>query len=74
MLVQEEFVNETQGNFIGKNDPYEPFTDNVKKLFRSYQREYGRCTSKAYIDENGESKAIGWVFSKKMKSEDCKNF
>lgn len=73
MLISESFVNATKGYHLGEeSEPYEAFTDDVGKLFRSLMREYGRCVSSVYVDtKNGKSKRIGWVFQKRMKYEDC---
>jgi hypothetical protein len=56
---------------IGESDIYEPYTDNIGDLFLSLQREYGRCQSKVYIDTSEGVKAIGWVFQKRQKYQDC---
>jgi len=66
MLIQETFTNETDGYNFGESEPYEPYTDDIGKLFKSFQREYGRCTSKMYVDTPEGTKAIGWVFTKRM--------
>lgn len=68
MLISEVFINETKGYRFGNTEPYEPFTDDIGKLFRSLQREYGRCMGRMYVEPNNEP--IGWVFSKKMQYED----
>ncbi len=72
MLVQEEFTNETEGYRFEGGPPYEPYTDNIADLFLSYQREFGRCISKIYMDPDAQ--AIGWVFEKKMKYSDCNEY
>ena len=57
---------------LGESDFYETFTDNKGELFKSLQKEYGRCVSKMYIDlKDGSTKEIGWVFQKRKKYEDC---
>lgn len=72
MLLQETFVNETKGYIFSVGDAYEPWTDNIGRLFRDMQKEYGRCVSKQYIEQpDGTSKATGWVFSKRMTYDDC---
>ena len=79
MLVQEEYLVETEnkdGEFSllrrGESDLYEPFTDNIKTLFLSFQRQYGHCTGKVRIDTKDGGRAIGWVFSKISYYEDTK--
>ena len=78
MLVQEDWIeiqNANQDNEkrfrCGDSGLYEPYTDNIKRLFTSYMREYGRCVSKVYIDTPEGTKAIGWVFQKRTKYADC---
>lgn len=71
MLIREVFVNETKGYQFGESDWYEPFTDDVGRLFLDLQREYGRCRSKVYRDlPTGGAQAIGWVFEKRMEYDD----
>lgn len=72
MLIQESYINQTAGYRFGDSEPYEPYTDNIKELFQSMQREYGRCTGKIYIDP--DATPIGWVFEKKLQYEDTKEF
>jgi len=75
LYVQETYVDETREAIFGESSAQEAFTDNVGELFRSCQREYGRCVSRVYVDRlDGTSVAIGWVFSKKMQYEDAKKF
>lgn len=78
MLVQEEYVEIKNHNAddekryrIGDSGLYEPYTDNIKRLFLDYMREFGRCVSKVYIDTSEGVKAIGWVFQKRVKYTDC---
>ncbi len=72
MLIQENFINRTEGYRFGDSDKYEPFTDDLGRLYKFLMAEYGRCTSRVYVDtkQNG-TKAVGWVFIKRMKYEDC---
>ena len=71
MLIQETWVNKTENHICGESEPYEPYTDNIGKLFLNLQREYGRCISKMHIDTPEGVKNIGWVFEKKTKYTDC---
>jgi len=73
MKVNEVYINATRDQRFGESGPYEPYTTNIGKLFRSYQKEFGRCTSKVYIDTDQGPKAIGWVFIKTMKYEDARS-
>lgn len=72
MKMKETFINQTKGYRFGDNDWYEPYTDNVGKLFRSLQKEYGRCVSKVYRDTKDKTITCGWVFEKRMKYEDAR--
>ncbi len=53
----------------------ETFTNDLGKLFRSLQKEYGRASS-IYIDQpNGKPpRKIGWCFSKLVPYSDCSEF
>lgn len=73
MLVRETYVNETRGAMIGESEFYEPWTSNRGRVFRDYQKEYGRCISRMYIDVAGqEPRAIGWVFGRRERYEDAR--
>lgn len=72
MLINEIYVNATDHYTLGGSGLYKPFTDKTGELYKALQREYGRCLSKVYIDNpDGKIKAIGWVFVKRAKYEDC---
>jgi hypothetical protein len=66
IMIEEVLVNESEGYLIDNTGVYESFTDSRKILFKSLQREYGRCVSKVYADD----KPIGWVFEKTARYED----
>ncbi len=74
MLIQEEYIEvKNNGKFVcfGDSGLYEPYTDNIKQLFKSLQSEYGKCTGKIYIDlPNGKACPIGWIFEKRVKYSD----
>ena len=70
LYVQESFVNATEGYRFGDSDVYETFTDDPGELYRTMQREYGRCISKIYVGRPGGPIAVGWVFVKRNKYED----
>lgn len=41
------------------------------EIYRAAQEEYGRCTSRVYIDVDGEPpKQVGWFFVKRAQYED----
>lgn len=68
LQIRESFVNLDRNVMFGESDWYMPFTDNVGKLFRSLQREYGRCASRMYNDPG--ARPCGWVFIKRDVYED----
>ena len=69
MLISETYVNATEGYQLGDSGEYEPFTQNIGELFRSCQKQFGKCISKLFI---GEGRQMGWVFQKLTQYEDCK--
>ena len=73
MFIQESYVNRTENHFYGESDVYEAYTDNVGRLFRSLQQEFGRCSGKVHIDADGGTKDIGWVFEGRVKHSDSNN-
>src|SRR4030042_22911 len=74
LWMQENWVNQTENCSCGESEPYETFTDSLKKLFRSCQKEYGKCVSKMFVDrKNGTTIQTGWVFEKVRKYENCNN-
>lgn len=72
LLIQENFINATKHHSFGDcSEPYEAFTDDIGRLYRSLASEYGRCVSKVYLDTASKGTvAIGWVFQKQMPYED----
>lgn len=39
-------------------------------LYRDLQREYGRCVGKMYVDTDGRTLAVGWIFQKRRTYDD----
>lgn len=74
VLISEVFIDKSQGCRVGETEPYEPrFFNNIGLLFRSLQREYGRCVSKVRVDKpNGGAKVVGWVFERYMGYQDVR--
>lgn len=73
IFMSETFINKDKNARFGESGIYESFTDDKGKLFKSLQREYGRCVSRVYVDRaDGPPKAIGWVFEKRMQYEDAR--
>jgi len=71
IYIQETFVNETLNSSFGETNVYEAFTDDKGKLFKSLQKEYGRCKGKVYHDSVSHgTKAIGWIFESRNKYTD----
>lgn len=72
MLISETYLNATEGHSIGESGIYTAFTNDVGKLFRFSQKEYGRCVSSQYVDtpNGGKPKRIGWVFQGNDKYSD----
>ena len=74
LQIQETYINQTKGYNFGESQPYEPYTDSRAKLFREFQREYGRCVGKVYRDTSVGTKQVGWVFEKKMEYDDWRPY
>lgn len=70
LMMKESFEDVTKGYLLGETHWYEPYTDNRGRLFRSLQREYGRCTSRVYVDTPSGTKTVGWYFERKEEYED----
>lgn len=70
LYIQEEWVNASEGYNLGSSEVYQTRFDDIGNLFRSLQCEYGRCISKVFIG-NENPIAIGWVFEKRKKYDDC---
>lgn len=70
MLIQEAWIDKTDNCLVGESGLYEPYTDNIKQLFKTLMKEYGRCVSKVYVDKGNKTIAIGWVFEKRRKYDD----
>lgn len=74
LQVGEIHINETRGYRLDDENWYAPYTEDVGRLFRDFQKEYGRCVSKVYQDTpDGEPDAIGWVFEKTRMYEDARS-
>jgi hypothetical protein len=70
VFVRETFIDETKGHQFGESDWYEPYTDDIGRLFRDMQKEYGRCTGHVYVGDGPDVKKVGWVFEKRMEYDD----
>lgn len=77
MLIEETHVNATEGYLMGEpsrialEDTIFGEEGTPGEIFRFARSEYGRCTSKVYVDTEDGPKAIGWVFVKREQYEDA---
>ena len=76
LVINETWVNKTENCSGGDSGYYETYTDDLGELFKSLQREYGRCVSKVYNDNclDGTVWSNGWVFEKRRKYDDCNEY
>ena len=76
MKVEIAMCNHTE-NYIIFEDVQEWDTcETIAEVYKAAQKEFGRCVSKMYIDTDDPNKPkhVGWVFEKKQKYEDTKEF
>jgi hypothetical protein len=87
LMIQEIYVNSSEHRRFGESGWYEPYTDDLGELFRNFQREYGGCLSRMFMDVPlpGSTPAApgtttpdsymvmwcGWVFSRREHYEDA---
>jgi len=75
LFARETYVNATKGCMYGDSGVFETHTDDVGKLFKSFQRVYGRCISSIYRDTpDGGRTRHGWVFQGKAEYDDWPRF
>lgn len=72
--VRETFVSQKNNMILGENPWYESYCETRAEQFRACQREYGRCISKMYRDDEFASLPVGWVFEKKEQYDDCDEY
>jgi hypothetical protein len=73
LWIKEMRINSTENYRFGDSEWYETGFNDRGKLFRSLQREYGRCISKLYYDDkDGNAVDSGYVFLKKSEYEDTR--
>jgi hypothetical protein len=70
LYAQETWIDRTRNCGLGESDVYETFSNEAGDLYRAFQREYGRCMSRVYVDTPDGAKAIGWVFIQRTKYSD----
>jgi hypothetical protein len=66
VVMSESYINETRGYIIHDSGWYEPYTDDIGRLYKSCQQEYGRCISHVYFDTTNGIVPVGWVFQKRV--------
>jgi len=70
-LCHEERNGQEKVSSLGTDEAYETMYTDVKRLFRSLQREFGRCVDTLFTDGlDDEVKKIGWVFAKRCPYHD----
>ena len=74
ITIKETWINSTKNYRVGETEYYESFTENVGELFLSLQKEFGRCSSKIYVDLPNEATPCGWVFVKRVKYDDVDQY
>jgi hypothetical protein len=66
-----DVTNDERRVNVGEQPIFETRFDKPGELFRDCVREYGRCTSRVYVDDkNGKAHPIGWTFLKRVPYED----
>ncbi len=68
----EQPINDT---FFTESNDDETALVNIHKMFKYFQKEYGRCVGKMFIDKADKNKGsdhVGWVFQKRRMYDDCK--
>ncbi len=73
LWVKETYIDRTQDCRFGDADWFETFTDNLSALYKSLQKEYGKAQNIYCDTAKGETKKVGWIFTKRVKYEDSKN-
>jgi hypothetical protein len=70
LLMREVHVDADKDWRLHETPYYRPFTEDRGTLFRSLQREFGRCISKVYAETADGDRPIGWMFQKKEQYTD----
>jgi hypothetical protein len=74
LFVKETFINVTENCQYGESEVMETWTNDIGKLFKDCQKEYGRCVSSIYRDTKNGTVKIGWVFEAKLKYTDVNQY
>jgi hypothetical protein len=65
--ITETYVNETGDHIVGESPIYDTGETDKGKVFRTLQKEHGRCAGRVYLDTpEQEAIPIGWTFQKKV--------
>ncbi len=75
--IKTTWYNKIENCIIGEEsiDIDDTIIDNMSDLYKSGLREFGRCTSKIYIDlPDGTVKHTGYTFEKRAKYDDCNKY
>lgn len=70
--ISEEYVNVDLGVSFGDSGVYDTRHETKGNLFRALQKEFGKATT-MYVDTLSGPKAIGWVFTKRVKYTDARS-
>jgi hypothetical protein len=74
LVISESYINATTECRFGDSGWQEPYTDDIGRLYKDLQSEYGRCTGHVYVDTTeGDPVPVGWVFIKRMEYEDFRS-
>ena len=75
LVASESFINAITETCYGDSGWQETWTDDIGRLYRDLQSEYGRCTGHVYVDTtDGESVPVGWVFVKRVEYDDANRY
>ena len=74
--IEVSLTNETNGyifsEHVDKLDNNHVLDENptMGEIYRCYQKEYGRCMSRVFIDTPNGRKTVGWFFVSRQHYED----
>ena len=66
IMMQESWINKTEGHGLGESDVFKSAYSEVGELFKALLRMDGRCTGPIFVRIDGKDEKIGWTFEKKM--------
>lgn len=74
LIIREEYVNRTENARYGFTGKTETGHMDVTSLYNDLKAEYGRPKKMFITNADGtDDVQTGWVFTKKMKYDDCKD-